>query len=274
MPSPTPPWPPWAHTHTTLPTYVHTREHTHRQLCWPPIHINALHPSPSTHPKSTSTNTCVHAKSLWPCLTLCDPKDCSPAGYSVHGILQARILEWVAIPFSRGSSQPRDRTYVSYSSCPAVRFFIAEPTRKPIHRHPITPKTTLPRPHPTPRPLKPSKAPAEPQQCQAPLMTRKETHMARPSGSSRAQNQPPPPWRCWTERGLKSRWASGQVSPRRQQSKGQRSRSGQPGKEAGSGVQSTSQRRSCLGGGGGCDWAQQSRAGVRMGVPKTSDSSA
>ena len=37
------------------------------------------------------------------CLTLCDPMDCSPLGSSVHGILQARILEWVAIPFSRGS---------------------------------------------------------------------------------------------------------------------------------------------------------------------------
>ena len=38
------------------------------------------------------------------CLTLCDPMDCSPPGSSVHGSLQARILEWVAIPFSRGSS--------------------------------------------------------------------------------------------------------------------------------------------------------------------------
>ena len=38
------------------------------------------------------------------CLTLCDPKDCSPLGSSVHGILQTRILEWFAIPFSRGSS--------------------------------------------------------------------------------------------------------------------------------------------------------------------------
>ena len=46
-------------------------------------------------------------------LTLCDPIDFSPLGSSVHGILQARILEWVAIPFSRGSSQPRDRTQVS-----------------------------------------------------------------------------------------------------------------------------------------------------------------
>ena len=47
------------------------------------------------------------------CLTLCDPMDCSPPGSSVHGILQARILEWVAISFSRGSSQPSDRTQVS-----------------------------------------------------------------------------------------------------------------------------------------------------------------
>ena len=42
------------------------------------------------------------------CLTLCDPMECSPPGSSVHGILQARILEWVTILFSRRSSQPRD----------------------------------------------------------------------------------------------------------------------------------------------------------------------
>ena len=42
------------------------------------------------------------------CPTLCGPMDCSLLGSSVHGILQARILKWVAIPFSRGSSQPRD----------------------------------------------------------------------------------------------------------------------------------------------------------------------
>ena len=54
------------------------------------------------------------------CLTLCDPVDCSPPGSSVHGILQARILEWVAISFSRGSSRPRDRTQVS---CIAGRCF-------------------------------------------------------------------------------------------------------------------------------------------------------
>ena len=55
----------------------------------------------------------VHAKLLQSCPSLCDPMDCSPPGSSVHGILQARILEWVAIPFSRGSSQPRNRTRIS-----------------------------------------------------------------------------------------------------------------------------------------------------------------
>ena len=47
-------------------------------------------------------------------MTLCDPMNYSPLGFSVHGILQARILEWVAIPFSRASSQPRNHTQVSY----------------------------------------------------------------------------------------------------------------------------------------------------------------
>ena len=55
-----------------------------------------------------------------PCPTLCDPMDCSLLGSSVHGIFQARILEWVAIPFLRGSYWPRDWTQVS---CIAVRFF-------------------------------------------------------------------------------------------------------------------------------------------------------
>ena len=55
------------------------------------------------------------------CSTLCDPMDYSSPGSSVHGILQARILEWVAMPFSRGSIQPRDGTQVSHI---AGRFFI------------------------------------------------------------------------------------------------------------------------------------------------------
>ena len=48
------------------------------------------------------------------CLTLCDPMDCSPPGSSVQGLLQARILEWVAMPSSRGSSRPKDQTCVSH----------------------------------------------------------------------------------------------------------------------------------------------------------------
>ena len=48
------------------------------------------------------------------CLTLCDPVDCSPPCSSVHGIFQARVLEWVAFSFSRGSSQPRDQSHISY----------------------------------------------------------------------------------------------------------------------------------------------------------------
>ena len=58
---------------------------------------------------------CMHAKSFQSCLTLCDPMDCSPPRSSVHGILQARPLEWVAIFSSRGSSRPRDWTCVSYT---------------------------------------------------------------------------------------------------------------------------------------------------------------
>ena len=50
------------------------------------------------------------------CLTLCDPTDCSLPGSSVHGIFHARVLEWVAISFSRGSSQPRDWTWVLHAA--------------------------------------------------------------------------------------------------------------------------------------------------------------
>ena len=57
---------------------------------------------------------------------LCDLKDCSPPGSSVHGILQARILEWVAMPPSRGSSGPKDQTHISYISCIGSGFFFWE----------------------------------------------------------------------------------------------------------------------------------------------------
>ena len=58
-----------------------------------------------------------YAKLLKSCLTLCDPINSSLPGSSVTGILQTRILEWVAMPSSRGSSQPRDRICITYVSC-------------------------------------------------------------------------------------------------------------------------------------------------------------
>ena len=65
------------------------------------------------------------------CPTLCDPVDCSLQGSSVHGIFQARVLEWVAISFSRGSSWPRDRTQVSRI---AGRCFTVWATREALKR--------------------------------------------------------------------------------------------------------------------------------------------
>ena len=61
------------------------------------------------------------------CLTLCDPMYCSPPGSSVHEILQVRILEWIAFPFSRGSSQPKHWTQVSW----IAGGFFTEPWGKP-----------------------------------------------------------------------------------------------------------------------------------------------
>ena len=77
--------------------------------------------------KSPDLPTRVHAKSLQLCLNLCNPLDYSPPVSSVHGILLARILEWVALPSSRGSSQPRDWTHDSYVSYTG-RFFTTSAT--------------------------------------------------------------------------------------------------------------------------------------------------
>ena len=65
----------------------------------------------TTEPHATDSPFAIQCcvKSLQSCLTLCDPMDCSPPGSSVCGILQARILEQIAISFSRGLSQPRDQ---------------------------------------------------------------------------------------------------------------------------------------------------------------------
>ena len=100
LPSPPPP-------SLTLPTYL------------------GLHPTESTCSLGSSLMACGAGGRVcvyvFSCIQLCDPMDCSPPGSSVHGILQARILEWVAISFSRESSRPSDRTHVSYI---AGRFFI------------------------------------------------------------------------------------------------------------------------------------------------------
>ena len=76
------------------------------------------------------------------CPTLCDPIDCSLPGSSVHGIFQARVLEWIAISFSRGSSQPRDWTQVS---CIVDRRFTVWATREEIYSlsHSVVPSITL-----------------------------------------------------------------------------------------------------------------------------------
>ena len=71
----------------------------------------------SKHPGLEIKILCMCIKSLQSFLTLCNPMDCGPPGSSVCGILQARILEWVAISSSRGSSQLGDQTCIPYVSC-------------------------------------------------------------------------------------------------------------------------------------------------------------
>ena len=76
---------------------------------------------------------CVCVLVAHSCLTLCDPRNCSPPVSSVHGILQARILEWVGILFSRESSQLSDQTSVS---CFANNFFLpSEPAGEPVYKY-------------------------------------------------------------------------------------------------------------------------------------------
>ena len=75
----------------------------------------------------------MHAKSLQSCLTLCDPMNCIPPSSSVHGILQARILEWVAVLSSRGSSRPRHWTCLSCVSCTG-RQILAPPEKPQGHK--------------------------------------------------------------------------------------------------------------------------------------------
>ena len=72
------------------------------------------------------------------CLTLCNPTDCSPAGSSVHGILQERILAWVAISFSRESSGPRDQTCISFIGRPLLYHWATKEALQFIYICPLT----------------------------------------------------------------------------------------------------------------------------------------
>ena len=99
--------PEWINCNVCVYTFIHIQTHIHKKWDIP-----------------AAACCCLIAK---PCLTLCDPMDSSPPGSSVHGILQARILEWVTISFSRGSSWPREQTHI----CSAGRFFTTEPPGKP-----------------------------------------------------------------------------------------------------------------------------------------------
>ena len=83
----------------------------------PALQADSLPTEPPGKWLPTLVNVCISRSVM---LTLHDSTDCGPTGFSAHGILQARILEWVAVPFSRGSSQPRDQTLVSSI---AGRFF-------------------------------------------------------------------------------------------------------------------------------------------------------
>ena len=78
------------------------------------------------------SSVCMHAQLLQLCLTLGDPMDCSPPGSFVHETLQTRTLEWVAVPSSRGSSPPRNRTCVS---CFAGGFIATETWEVPFSKY-------------------------------------------------------------------------------------------------------------------------------------------
>ena len=96
----------------------------HLILCHPLLFLPSIFPS--TRVFSSESSLHIRSEVAQSCPTLCDPMDCCPPDSSVRGILQARILEWVAISFSRGSSWPRDQTQVSHivaDTLPSEPFF-------------------------------------------------------------------------------------------------------------------------------------------------------
>ena len=104
----------WAVAHQAPLSMGFPRQESWAGLLFPsPVDLS----DPGTEPASPALQAgslppCVRAQSLQSCLTLCSPMGCSSQDSSVHGILQARILEWVAMPSSRGSSPSEVRTHI------------------------------------------------------------------------------------------------------------------------------------------------------------------
>ena len=96
--------------------FIHSSKHQYPQSCkW--ASSTKAQPEWGFLSREVLIQGCMHAKSLQSCPTLWDPMDCSLPSSSVHGILQARTLEWGASSFSRGSSWPRNWTCISCISC-------------------------------------------------------------------------------------------------------------------------------------------------------------
>ena len=94
--------------------------------------LDCFHYSAISNEASTYILVCLSAQSLQSCPTLCNPMDCNLPAFSVHGILQGRILKWVAMLSSRDLSNPGIKPISPESPALAGRFFTAEPPRKPI----------------------------------------------------------------------------------------------------------------------------------------------
>ena len=109
---------PWSHKESDMTEWLSTNKHVLQLHELQPIWLLCPPLSPETETEVAQS-----------CLTLCDTMDCSLPGSSIHGIFQATVLEWVAISFSRGSSQTRDRTLVS---CIAGRHFTVWATREAL----------------------------------------------------------------------------------------------------------------------------------------------
>ena len=145
-------WLPWAQTVKRLPARQETRVRslgqedpleeemaTHSStLTWKipwtegPGKLQFMDSQRVGHDWATSLSLAWCVLSRFSCVWLCNPMNCIPPGSSVHGILQARKQEWVAMPFSRGSSQPRDGTCVSYISFVGKGIFLLlVPSGKP-----------------------------------------------------------------------------------------------------------------------------------------------